>query len=47
MPLAHQVAAIKNAKVLAGCGGTALHLALFMKPGGRVVQIKRKYRDKG
>ncbi len=41
MPLAHQVAAIKNAKVLAGCGGTALHLALFMKPGGRVVQIKR------
>ncbi len=41
LPLAHQAAIIKNAKCLAGCGGTALHLALFMRPGGRVIQIKR------
>lgn len=41
MGLKQQVAMIKNARVLAGCAGTALHLALFMKSGGRVVQIKR------
>lgn len=41
LDLPHQVAIMKNARVLAGCAGTALHLALFMKPGGRVVQIKR------
>jgi capsular polysaccharide biosynthesis protein len=39
--LLQQVGIMKNARVLAGCAGTALHLALFMKPGGRVVQIKR------
>lgn len=36
-----QVGLIKNCKVLAGCAGTALHLALFMKSGGTVIQIKR------
>ena len=35
------ISLIKNCKVLAGCAGTALHLALFMKPGGTVIQIKR------
>ena len=37
MGLKQQVAMIKNARVLAGCAGTALHFALFMKSGGRVV----------
>lgn len=32
---------ISETSVLAGCAGTALHLALFMKPGGTVIQIKR------
>lgn len=41
LPLAQQVALIKNARELAGCYGTALHLALFMRPGGRVIAIKR------
>lgn len=41
LPLAQQVAIIGNARVLAGCAGTALHLALFMKPGGRVIQLNR------
>lgn len=41
LPLAKQVGLIRNARVLAGCYGTALHLALFMKPGGRVIGIKR------
>lgn len=41
LPLKKQIALIKNCKDLAGCAGTALHLALFMKPGGRVIQIKR------
>ena len=41
LPLAQQVATIGNARVLAGCAGTALHLALFMKPGGRVIQLNR------
>lgn len=41
LPLAEQIALVKNCKVLAGCAGTALHLALFMKEGGTVVQIKR------
>ena len=39
--LLQQVGMIKNARILAGCAGTALHLALFMKPGGRLIQIKR------
>ena len=41
LPLEQQIAIIKDCKYLAGCAGTALHLALFMKPGGTVIQIKR------
>ena len=41
LPLEEQIALMKNCKSLAGCAGTALHLALFMPPGGSVVQIKR------
>ena len=41
LPLKEQISLMKNCKVLAGCAGTALHLALFMKPGGTVIQIKR------
>lgn len=41
MPLVEQISLVKNCKYLAGCAGTALHLALFMKPGGTVIQIKR------
>ena len=41
LPLAQQIAAVRDATVLAGCAGTALHLGLFMKPGGTVIQIKR------
>ena len=41
IPLVDQVSLVKNCKYLAGCAGTALHLALFMKPGGTVIQIKR------
>jgi len=41
LPLESQARLIAGADVLAGCAGTALHLALFMKPGGTVIQIKR------
>jgi len=41
LPLEKQIALVNNCKVLAGCAGTALHLALFMKPGGTVIQIRR------
>lgn len=41
MSLVEQISLVKNCKYLAGCAGTALHLALFMKPGGTVIQIKR------
>jgi len=41
LPLVEQIALIKNCKHLAGCAGTALHLALAMKQGGTVYQIKR------
>lgn len=41
LPLKEQIALVKNCRVLAGCAGTALHLALFMKQGGTVIQIKR------
>ena len=46
LPLVQQIALVKNAKVLAGCAGTALHLAVFMKPGGTVIQIKRNKKNK-
>ena len=41
LPLVEQIGLVRNCKVLAGCAGTALHLAWFMKPGGTVIQIKR------
>lgn len=41
LPLTEQIGLVRNCKVLAGCAGTALHLALFMKSGGTVIQIKR------
>lgn len=41
LPLSQQAKLISETSVLAGCAGTALHLALFMKPGGTVIQIKR------
>jgi len=41
LPLKQQIAYVKDCKYLAGCAGTALHLALFMKSGGTVIQIKR------
>ena len=41
LSLETQIGLMKNCKVLAGCAGTALHMALFMKEGGTVVQIKR------
>ncbi|MDR0726522.1 MAG: glycosyltransferase family 61 protein [Rickettsiales bacterium] len=46
LPLSEQVSLMKNCKVLAGCAGTALHLALFMPNGGQVIQIKRNRRNK-
>ncbi len=41
MTIAEQIAAVRDAKYLAGCAGTALHWALFMKPGGTVIILKR------
>lgn len=41
MPLQEQIAIISHAKVLAGCAGTALHLALTMHDGTRVIQLNR------
>jgi capsular polysaccharide biosynthesis protein len=41
MSLKEQIATIKDCNFLAGCAGTALHMALFMKAGGTVIQIKR------
>lgn len=41
MPLSQQIAIISHAKVLAGCAGTALHLALIMCDGTRVIQLNR------
>lgn len=41
LPLHQQVAIIGNCKYLAGCAGTALHLGIFMRPGGRIVQLRR------
>lgn len=41
LPLVDQIALMKGCRVLAGCAGTALHMALFMKSGGTVIQIKR------
>lgn len=41
LPLEQQIFLAKNCKEMAGTAGTALHLAMFMKSGGRVIQIKR------
>ena len=41
MSITEQIAAVRDAKFLAGCAGTALHWALFMKPGGTVITLKR------
>ena len=41
LPLEEQIAFMKNCKSLAGCAGTALHLAVFMPEGGNVIQIRR------
>lgn len=46
MPLAQQISFMKNCRVLAGCAGTALHMALFMPAGGTVIQIKRNRENK-
>ncbi len=46
LPLSQQVAIVGNCHTLAGCAGTALHLALFMKSGGRVIQLKRTRANK-
>lgn len=45
MLIQQQIAIVKNCRVLAGCAGTALHLALFMRPGGTVIQIKRNSKN--
>lgn len=41
LSISQQISLIKNCTHLAGTAGTALHLAVFMKPGGHVIQIKR------
>ncbi len=41
LSLEKQISIFKTCKYLAGCAGTALHMALFMKKGGTVIQIKR------
>ena len=46
LPLDEQISLIKDCKFLAGCAGTALYLAGFMKPGGTVIQIKRNKLNK-
>lgn len=46
LPLATQIGIMKNCRVLAGCAGTALHMALFMPRGGTVIQIKRNLKKR-
>ena len=41
LPLVQQITLARGCRVMAGTAGTALHLSLFMKPGGTVVQLKR------
>ncbi len=45
-PLEKQIALMSHCKVLAGAAGTALHLSLFMKPGGTVIWLKRNANPK-
>lgn len=46
LSLREQISFMKNCRVLAGCAGTALHLGLFMRGGGTVIQIKRNRKTK-
>lgn len=41
LPVAEQITLAHNCKIMAGTAGTALHLSLFMRRGGTIVQIKR------
>ena len=41
LALGQQIALARGAREMAGTAGSALHMALFMKPNGRVIQIKR------
>ena len=41
LPLPQQITLARGCRAMAGTAGTALHLALFMKPRGNVIQIKR------
>ena len=46
LSLAEQVSIAAGAKCIAGIAGSALHLCVFMKPGGRVIQLNRaQHRD--
>ena len=47
LSIEEQVAAVKNCRMLAGCAGTAMHLALFMPRGGTVIQLKRNSKNGG
>ncbi len=41
LTLDNQIHLAKNARVIAGVAGTALHLGVFMKPNGQIIQLKR------
>lgn len=41
LPLEQQIYIAAHCTHMAGCAGTALHLAAFMRPGGTVIQLKR------
>ncbi|MDW2995316.1 MAG: glycosyltransferase 61 family protein [Alphaproteobacteria bacterium] len=45
MSLPEQIGLIKNCNVLAGCGGSALHMSLFMT-GGTVINLRRNRKYK-
>jgi capsular polysaccharide biosynthesis protein len=47
LPLEEQIALMKNCKSLAGCSGSALHLAIFMPEGGNVILMRRNKQLKG
>lgn len=39
LPLPEQIALCRNAQVIAGCDGSALHMAMFARPGARMLAI--------
>lgn len=39
LPLPEQVASIRSAQVIAGCDGSALHLATFARPGAKLLAV--------